>query len=91
MLEHGSNVHCWPKGKLSENVPKGQWIKEVEVRDGRSFHCVNRRDEKPFSEKRQEQSWMMLVNTPCDSEKEYRRCLGLRPEKCVLAKSKSIH
>ena len=87
---------CTSRHSSNETNSNGQWIKDVEREDRRIFHCLNRGDENPFSEtkrknateEKSKETWMELVNMPCDDGKKYRRCLGNRPDQCVFANSK---
>ena len=68
---------------LNDTDPQGQWIDSEKKKDG-IFQCINRKDEKPFSKKKNVTdgySWIELGNSAC--EHLYRRCLGDKPNQCV--------
>ena len=79
------------KDSTNTKANNGQWIQKKNKGDGMVFHCLNRGDENPFSENKRKnateekskETWMELVNMPCDDGKKYRRCLGNRPDQCV--------
>ena len=70
-----------------EKDPRGQWISPIEKGDGHTYHCLNRKDEKPFLKKvnttREENSWLENVNSACPYGEDYRRCLGNRADECI--------
>ena len=70
---------------LNDKDPRGQWIHPDDMGDGKSYQCINRTDENPFSKPlltaTDDYRWLDLVNSICPNE--MRRCLGDKPTQCV--------
>ena len=62
-------------------------VSEEDVGDN-IYNCVTRKDENPFAKiknqtEQKKDNWLEEVKKPCPLGKEYRRCLGNRPDLCV--------
>ena len=85
---------CKPIDHSEYIMPFAQTVDNAFIADGSQYHCLNRGDENPFLiTKNETKTWRQWINTACDdldfSDLE-RRCLGSRPDVCVLAEGNYI-
>ena len=84
------HVNC---NYINSNVTgqEGQWVKKEGKYDTTTFNCFNRKDENPFIKttnhnenvQKEGDAWLDAVRKPCPYGKDYRRCLGNRPDLCI--------
>ena len=96
-IEIDSFPTCKPVDHPDYIMPYGQKINSKLISDDDQFYCLNRGDKNPFLVTNSEsnetdddsKTWIQWVNTPCENWYD-RRCLGLRPDKCVDSVRKYI-
>ena len=88
-----NQVTCLPIDHPEYIMPYGQTINSDLITDNSTFYCLNRRYTNPFLITNSlTMTWTQRVNTLCEYPytENGRRCLGLRPDICVYARSKYI-
>ena len=86
---------CTPVDHPEYILPYGQTIIAELIKDKSHSYCLNRRDANPFlvtnGTEDVQKTWTQWVNTLCFGGNDYsRRCLGSRPDDCVVAEGKYI-
>ena len=79
------HAHCSFGHQTNENIINRQWIHQKSMKDGPTYHCINRADEDPFSgttKDEKETKWLQFANLDCPSEDQL-RCLGGSSETCI--------
>ena len=92
-IQHSST--CIPIDHPEYIMPFGQKVDISHITDSSQFYCLNRGDKNPFlitnsgsnGTEDDSNTWTQWLNKTCDKP-IYRRCLGSRPERCVIADSK---